>query len=433
MPLIMTHDQWIKDTHSLIRPRSQSLKELDNAIKARNEFAAKNALKNWINEQNSKKQDWQRSVRNEKGAVKKLYDQLGVLGAAPSFANNGAASADKEAKDFIKEQQKLATLNLFTGKQLKFKDSFLGIVRQKSTDERKKINKFPTAVNMGIKSLPLAKDLGLLARDLNNVITSLIQPVADTPFKSQIIETVLGTSVEEFAGSCAPFLGMTLSGAKAVRAWYNVAQNIYDLDQMNASRADIRLGDPTAALNAIRGIIDRELISQKAQAGIRTAAFTSKTLFTFTDFGTASTAAVGAAEAIAILLNTLAEVVRDAMEMKAGNKLINENKIDLNLFRDCPILGCYYIVIQDHSTVMNFEIDNMGRANWQQEAERLKYAIKPVIEKGTELIEKSRIKMDGMEMAKGVYKSTVLNKIEVYYRSKGHGQAQTQESVKAIF
>ncbi len=429
----MTYDQWIKDTHSLIRPRSNSLKELDNAVKARNEFAAKNALKNWINEQNAKKQDWQRSVRNEKGAVKKLYDQLGVLGAAPSIGNSGAASADKEAKEFIKEQQKLATLNLFAGKNLKFKDSFLGIVREKSTDERKKINKFPTAINMGIKSVPLAKDIGMLARDLNNLITKLIEPVADTPFKSQIIETVLGSSVEEFAGSCAPFLGMTVSGAKAVRAWMAVAQNVYDLDQMNASRTDIRMGDPTAALNAIRAIIDRELTSQKAQAGLRTAAFTSKALFTFADFGTASTAAVGAAEAIAILLNMLAEVVRDAVEMKAGNKLIRENKIDLNLFRDCPILGCYYIVIQDHSTVMNFEIDNMGRANWQQEAERLKYAIRPVIEKGTELIAKSRIKVDGMEMAKGVYKSTVLQKIETYYRSKGFGQSKEMESVKGIF
>jgi hypothetical protein len=75
----------------------------------------------------------------------------------------------------------------------------------------------------------------------------------------------------------------------------------------------------------------------------------------------------------------------------------------------------------------------MGRANWQQEAERLKYAIKPVIEKGTELIDKSRIKMDGMDMAKGVYKSTLINKIEMYYKSKGYGQAQTQESIKGIF
>lgn len=429
----MTYDQWIKDTHSLIRPRSNSLKELDNAIKARNEFAAKNALKNWINEQNNKKQDWQRSVRNEKGAVKKLYDQLGVLGATPSFGNSGAALADKEAKDFIKEQQKLATLNLFAGKNLKFKDSFWGIVREKSTDERKKINKFPTAVNAGIKSLPLAKDLGMLARDLNTVINAIMKPVAETPFKSQIIETVLGSSAEEFAGSCAPFLGMTLSGAKAVKAWIAVAQNIYDADQMDASRPAIRLGDPTAALSAIRGIIDRELTSQKAQAALRTAAFTAKGLFTFADFGTASTAAVGAAESIVILLNMLAEVVRDAVEINNGNKLIRENKIDLNLFRECPILGCYYIVVQDHSTVMNFEIDNMGRANWQQEAERLRYAIRPVIEKATDLIDKSRIKIDGMEMAKGVYKSTLLQKLDVFYRSKGFGQAQTQESIKGIF
>jgi hypothetical protein len=427
----MTYDQWIKDTHSLVRPRSQSLKEIDNAIKARNEFAAKNALKNWIDEQNRKKQDWQRSVRNGKGAVKALYDQLRVLG--PPVSNSPINNAQKEAKEFIKEQQKLATSKLFTGKTIKFKDSFLGIVREKSTDQRKKINKFPTAVNAGIKSLPLAKDIGFLARDITKIIDGITKPIADTPFKSQIVETVLGSSGEEFVGSCLPFLGMTLSGAKAVKAWIAVAQNIYDGDQINASRPSVRAGDPTAALQAIASIIDREIISQTAQAGVRTAAFTSKALFTFTDFGTASTAAVGAAEAITFLLNMLAEVVRDVVEIKNGNKLILENKIDLNLFKECPILGCYYIVIQDHSTIMNFEIDNMGRANWQQEAERLKYAINPVIAKATELINKSRFKIDGLEMAKGVYKSTVLQTIETYYRSKGHGQSKEMESIKGIF
>jgi hypothetical protein len=75
----------------------------------------------------------------------------------------------------------------------------------------------------------------------------------------------------------------------------------------------------------------------------------------------------------------------------------------------------------------------MGRANWQQEAERLKYAIKPVIEKGTELIAKSRIKMDGMEMAKGVYQSTLMQKLELFYKSKGYGQSQTMESIKGVF
>lgn len=432
MPLTMTYDQWMKDTHSLIKPRSESLKEIDNAIKARNAAAAKNALVKWIDEQNRKKQDWQRSVRNEKGAVKKLYDQLGVLGVAPAYINNATSQADREAKDFIKEQQKLATAKLFAGKKLKFKDSFWGIVRERSTDQHKKINKIPTVFGMGIKSLPLAKDVGLLARDMNNVIKAIMKPVVNTPFESQIIETVLGKSAEEFAGSVVPFLGMSLSGAKAVKAWYSVASNIYDADQIDASRAGIKMGDPTAALNAIRTIIEREIRSQQAQAGLRTSAFVAKGMFTFADMGTASTAAVGAAESIAILLNMLAEVVRDAVEIRAGNKLISENKLDLDLFNACPILGCYYIVIQDHSTVMNFEIDNMGRTNWQQEAERLRYAIRPVIEKGNELIAKSRIKLDGMETAKGVYQSTLLQKMELYYRSKGYGQAQAKESIKAV-
>src|SRR5688572_1424925 len=108
MPLTMTYDQWMKDTYSYVRPRSDSLKLIDNALKARNEDAAKKALVNWINEQNRKKQDWQRSVRNEKGAVKKLYDQLGVLGDALHFNNLDDFLADGEAKAFIKLEQQLA-------------------------------------------------------------------------------------------------------------------------------------------------------------------------------------------------------------------------------------------------------------------------------------------------------------------------------------
>ena len=108
--------------------------------------------------------------------------------------------------------------------------------------------------------------------------------------------------------------------------------------------------------------------------------------------------------------------------MVAGNKLIQEQKIDLDLFNTCPILGCYYIVVQDHSTIMNFEIANMGRDNWQQEAERLKYAIKPVLVKAADLIDKSRIGIKGMDNAKGVYQSSLLQKIQLFYKSKGYGQ-----------
>lgn len=433
MPLTITYDQWMKDTSSLIHPRSGSLKLIDNAIKARNEAETKKALINWIDEQNRKKQDWQRSVRNEKGAVKALYDQLGVLSSPQFFKNFDAMMADKQAKDFIKQEQQLAAAKLFTGGSLKFKDSFWGICRQKSADEKQKINVAKTALGVAGKGAVLGKDLGMLARDLNILINAIIKPLPPEPFRSEIVEAVLGSSAEEFVGNIVPFLGMALSGGKAVKAWIAVAQNSYDAEQMFDRRGDIRLGDPSAALYAIRMIIDRNLLSQKLQAGVRTGAFTAKGLFTLADFGTASTSAVGAAESIAILLNMLAEVVRDALEIRAGNKLIADKNIDLNVFLSCPVLGCYYIAMQDHSTIMNFDVANMGRENWQQEAERLKYAVKPVIEKARELIAASRIELQGMDNAKGVYQSTLMQKIEMYFKSQGKGLSNNMDSIKGLY
>jgi hypothetical protein len=83
MPLTMSHADWMKNTHSLRKHRSQSLIRVDQAVMARNEAQAKLALISWINEQNAKNQDWHKSVRNTKGTVEKLYKQLNILGASP--------------------------------------------------------------------------------------------------------------------------------------------------------------------------------------------------------------------------------------------------------------------------------------------------------------------------------------------------------------
>ncbi len=141
MPLTITYDQWMKDTHSMIKPRSELLKKIDAALKMRNEIEAKKALTNWINEQNSKRQDWHKSVRNEKGAVKKLYDQLGILGAAPVFKNIGSEMDDSLAKAHLKREMRLAAAKMFTGKEMKFKMSFWGISNGKCRGEVTKIQR----------------------------------------------------------------------------------------------------------------------------------------------------------------------------------------------------------------------------------------------------------------------------------------------------
>lgn len=78
MPLSITKDQWVKETAAAMRPRSTELTRLDDAIGAGNPFLAKAALDKWIAAQMAKNQKWQTSVRNSRGAVKRLYDELGL-------------------------------------------------------------------------------------------------------------------------------------------------------------------------------------------------------------------------------------------------------------------------------------------------------------------------------------------------------------------
>jgi len=426
----MTHDQWMKETHSMIKPRSESLKRIDSAIQMRDEGETKRALIKWIDEQNSKRQDWQRSVRNGKGAVKKLYDQLGVFGAAPAFRNFGDEIADKAAKLEIRRAQQLAASKMFTGSEIKFKDSFWGITRNRCKDEATKLQRAKnTAKNVGQSALGVGMNVGSaantargIASNLQTVIQSIMGELPAATH-NEIIQQVFGNTVENFIFEVTPLLGMVSSGAQATMDWVGVARNIHSATVMESRAVDVRGGDPSAALQAMTAVIDRQIKKQAADGAIRTTAFAAKAASAAADFGTATTAAVGAVESVALLLNTLVDIVVDAKQMVAGNKLILEQKIDLDLFNTCPILGCYYIAVQDHSTIMNFEIASMGRENWRQEAERLRYAIKPVLSKASDLISKSRIGIKGMDNAKGVYQSSLLNKVKLFYKSKGYGQA----------
>ncbi|MEQ1763118.1 MAG: hypothetical protein ABL984_08240 [Pyrinomonadaceae bacterium] len=436
MPLNITHDQWMKSTHSRIRPRSASLKRIDQAIQFRDQGETRRALIAWIDEQNNKRQDWQRSVRNEKGIVKKLYDELGILGAAPAFQSMGAEIADKAAKLEVRREQQIAAAKMFTGKEIKFKDSFWGISRMKCREQSGKIDRAKNAAkNVGKSALGVGANIGTAANTARGIASNLqtvIQEImGELPAAThnEIIQQVFGNSIENFIFEVTPLIGMISSGGKATMDWVGVARNLVSAMQMEDRTQNVRAGDASAALQSMIAVIDRQIKKQTADGVIHTTAFSAKAAAAAADFGTATTAAIGVVESVAILLNTLVDIVTDAKQMVAGNKLIVEQKIDLDLFNTCPILGCYYIAVQDHSTIMNFEIANMGRDNWRQEAERLKYAIKPVLAKAAELISKSRIEIKGMEQAKGVYQSSLLQKIQLAYKSRGHGQSTKMAAV----
>jgi hypothetical protein len=426
MPLLMTYERWIKRTHSLVKSRSDSLKLIDEAIKRRDEAGAKKASINWIDEQNKKHQDWHRSVRNGDGAVEELYKQLNVLGSAVPYRNITEEMDDKLAKVHIRREQRLAAAKMFDARTLRFKDSFWGISRQKCAQGRSKIlnatkNVGKTTFGLGGNVASVGSSAYGIASDLETTIKGIMGTLAPET-QSALVEHVFGEGVAQFALHVAPFIGVFSSGAKAIKDWVGVAHGFYKATEMESRYGDVRMGDPAAALAAIVAIIDREIKKQTADAVIHTTAFSAKAIAAAADGGTATNAALGAVESIALLLNILADLVIDARHVDEGNALIRAKQFDLTMFTKCPLLGCYYVAVQDDSTIMDFDFENMGKANWQQEALRLKYAIKPVIQQAGVLIDKSRVEIKGMSEAKGVYQRTLWNVIKLKYKSKGYGQ-----------
>ena len=437
MPLLMTYDQWMKRTYSLVKARSDSLKAIDEAIKRRDEAGAKKALIHWIDEQNAKQQDWHRSVRNGDGVVEQLYKELRILGPPVGYRNIREEMDDKLAKADLRRLQRLAAAKMFIGRTLAFKDSFWGISRAKCAQTRassrvlnaaKNVGK--TTAGVGANAASIGSSAYTIGSDLKTIIESIIGTLKPAT-QSALIEHVFGETVASFALHAAPVIGVVSSGAKAVKDWVGVARNVHTASDMESRGRDFRMGDPAAALAAIGAIIDRQIRKQTADAVIHTTAFTAKGISALADGGTASTAALGAVETIAVLLNMLTDLAIDAKQVEVGNELIAARQFDLTLFSKCPILGCYYVVVQDDSTIMDFNFENMGKANWEQEARRLKYAISPVIKQAAALIDKSRVEIKGMEMAKGVYQRSLFDSIYVYYKSKGYGQSKTMASMSS--
>jgi len=424
----MDYNQWMKRTYSRTKRRSTSLKALDEAIRIRHEPAAKKALEQWIQDHNRQNKDWHRSSRNVDGAVEALCKQVGLMGTI-SYKNIGQEMDDKLAKAHLRREQRLAKEKMFTGKKVAFKSSFFGITKRKSKSKLDTVKATAqTAVGVGKK----AKETKSIAKNIVTIIEAItgnLEP--DTA--SEVITAVFGQSAANFALEAAPIIGVVTSGGKMVVGWVKVASTVSSKSDMKSRAVVIRKGDPSAAFSSILLIIDRDLKRQAADATIHSVAFTAKGIAILADAGAATGPIVGAVESIASLLNLLVDVAIDAKQVSDGNKLLRAENFDITMFNECPILGCYYIVIQDDSTIMDFDIDNMGRENWQLEAQRLKVAIRPVIKKASDLIKNSRIEIPGMESAKGVYQASLLNKIKLFYKSKGYGlSSQTPDIIEAV-
>lgn len=152
-------------------------------------------------------------------------------------------------------------------------------------------------------------------------------------------------------------------------------------------------------------IIQRDLAKHSVKLARQATATGMKIAGLFADMGTATTVGVGVANTLAGIGLELVSLGIDIKDMRAGNKRLSKpDTLDLTVFEDCPILGCYLITCADTSAVANFFVADIGLPGWMDRVEQMKKKqMDPLLKIATKNIESSRLQLEGLSSDKGTH------------------------------
>lgn len=403
MASIPTYDAWMKSTNVLGLPRSGFLKALDDAIKSGDQGKVKTAFDRWRFEQSKEGKDWKKSARNKTGAMTELFRAFQIP-QVPS-------KEEREAMEYIRREQQMALMRQFQRTRVVFKDDTLGKIVAGNTTKLEKLKMAKQGAVLVKGLVDSGSDLasgirggdgngdGPLAQIKQKLTHAIIDLCPDLDISPDSVLRHIGLpGVADFVKQAAPVLGSLKSGLKMAQAWGEVAKSARDKYKLSQARFAIAKGDPEAALNAIGTLLNRELASNTTAATSATVSFSLQTAGLFADMGGVTGPAVATAQTLAELLQSIYEFVRDYKEVQRANKLLEIGALNLDIFENCPLLGCYFLAVQDHSTIIAFAVDEYGSANWMFDVERMVQVLTPVLESSRRMIKASKFELKGIRI-----------------------------------
>ena len=300
--------------------------------------------------------------------------------------------------------------NMFAGTKL----TFAKFAREKSVkgalsdanDVRSNVTTMVNGIKTGSKVAASMPSMGAIKTHA----MEFIQISMNLHDISDVVEALSSTVLHELISEITPLIGVFTSSYKSVQSWRAVVTNARDLYKSDYYLQGVLPGDPQAAAEAVVVIIKRFLAANTADAVRNTASASTKIAGLFADMGTATTAAIGAASALAKLIQELYILGRDYTEMKAGNKrLLDPGTLDMSVFKDCPLLGCYLISCSDTSMIANFFVADMGLPGWMDKVEKMKKTqLDPLIKNANKAIVSGHLTLDGLKANKGTFKEKTL-------------------------
>lgn len=301
----------------------------------------------------------------------------------------------------LAKARRMAMQNMFNGTKLVFGTADKLKAGKKITKSGKKVKK---NVETLAKGGP-AESTRFVPAQLRQQCEEFITTCADVDGIEDVVAAITSEALNELIGEITPFIGIARGGLKTVKAAKAVAQDGKALYKSGNYKQGFRVGDPQAAADAVIAIIKRDLAKDSINLARHSAATGTKIAGLFADLGTATTAAVGTANAVAALGLELFQLGIDIKEMRAGNKrLQSPATLNLEVFSECPILGCYMLTCADTSTVANFFIADIGLPGWMDKVEQMKKKqMDPMIKLAMKDIKKSRLQLEGLASDKGTH------------------------------
>lgn len=292
-------------------------------------------------------------------------------------------------------------VNMFTGTQLKFGMAGRLSAGKQLLSTGKKVKSSTEKLVKGGKAAGKVVSLP----GMREAVGDFMVQCAGVDGIEDIVEAVTGEVLSNLVAEITPVLGVVTSGVKLVKAGKAVAQDGYNLYKSADYKQGFRPGDPYAAAEAIQSIIRRDLARHSVQLGQQSVATGAKIAGLFADLGTATTAGIGAANALASLGLQLFALGLDIKDLRAGNRrLATPNTLDLSVFNECPVLGCYLLTCADTSAVANLFVADIGLPGWMDRVEAMKKKqMDPMLKIASKNIQASRLQLEGLSSNKGTH------------------------------
>lgn len=433
MAEIPAYSEWRQHTASMVPDQyvlkvGMALVNYDRAETVDNRRALSTNFDAWYANQSKELRD--RIRDRQEGPVSALYESLREMQAADALADAQAG----------------AIKDLLHGRSLQFKPATLGGLVQSTGEKFEKFQNRASAASSAYGQVNNAIALGQQFKSGTGLLPSIVKADSgnSTPYLTGLAESgasklgsaihiqrltrylaticegvdpevVLGAlglvSVANFAASVTPLIGVISSGGQALVGWGTFFKSAYDRRTIRNNRDAVRPGDAAAALDAVIDLLGDEISSEGKAAVSSTLAFGGKALATFLDAGVASGAIIGSLELLGGVFSAIHQYAASKKEMDAANELLKDGKnLNLDIFNASPILGCYFFVVSDHSTIMNIAVNDYGAPNFKEGAEDMRKRIDTALDRARQLILLSDLEIAGLANHKGVVEQNYSKK-----------------------